>query len=63
MSFSGTLLILMLFLEKRFLKDKISRQWQYYSFWGRGKFDGENLSDNGSGDNSGYFFRKTEKIG
>ena len=30
MSFSGTLLILMLFLEKRFLKDKISRQWQYY---------------------------------
>ena len=33
------------------------------SFWGRGKFDGENLSDNGSGDNSGYFFRKTEKIG
>ncbi len=30
MSFSGTLLILMLFLGKRFLKDKISRQWQYY---------------------------------
>ncbi len=30
MSFSGSLLILILFLGKRFLKDKISRQWQYY---------------------------------
>ena len=30
MSFSGTLLILVMFLGKRFLKDKISRQWQYY---------------------------------
>lgn len=30
MSFSGSLLILALLLEKRFLKDKISRQWQYY---------------------------------
>ncbi len=30
MSFSGSLLILALFLGKRFLKDKISRQWQYY---------------------------------
>lgn len=30
MSFSGGLLILALFLGKRFLKDKISRQWQYY---------------------------------
>ena len=30
MSFSGSLLILMLLVGKRFLKDKISRQWQYY---------------------------------
>lgn len=30
MSFSGGLLILVLLLSKRFLKDKISRQWQYY---------------------------------
>ncbi len=30
MSFSGSLLILALFLGKQFLKDKISRQWQYY---------------------------------
>lgn len=30
MSFSGGVLILVLFLGKRFLKDKISRQWQYY---------------------------------
>ncbi len=30
MSFSGGLLILALFLGKRFFKDKISRQWQYY---------------------------------
>ena len=30
MSFSGGLLILALFLGNRFLKDKISRQWQYY---------------------------------
>lgn len=30
MSFSGGLLILTLLLGKRFLKDKISRQWQYY---------------------------------
>ncbi len=30
MSFSGGLLILILLLGKRFLKDKISRQWQYY---------------------------------
>ncbi len=30
MSCSGALLILVLFLGKRFLKDKISRQWQYY---------------------------------
>ena len=30
MSFSGSLLILALLLGKRFLKDKISRQWQYY---------------------------------
>lgn len=30
MSFSGGLLILVLFVGKRFLKDKISRQWQYY---------------------------------
>lgn len=30
MSFSGGLLILALFSGKRFLKDKISRQWQYY---------------------------------
>ena len=30
MSFSGGLLILVLLLGKRFLKDKISRQWQYY---------------------------------
>ena len=30
MSFSGGLLILALLLGKRFLKDKISRQWQYY---------------------------------
>jgi len=30
MSFSGSLLILILFVGKRFLKDKISRQWQYY---------------------------------
>ncbi len=30
MSFSGTLLILMFFIGKHFLKDKISRQWQYY---------------------------------
>ena len=30
MSFSGGLLILALLLGKRFLKDRISRQWQYY---------------------------------
>jgi len=30
MSFSGGLLILALLLGKQFLKDKISRQWQYY---------------------------------
>lgn len=30
MSFSGGLLVLVLFLGKQFLKDKISRQWQYY---------------------------------
>ena len=30
MSFSGGLLILFLLLGKRLLKDKISRQWQYY---------------------------------
>ena len=30
MSFSGGLLILALLLGKRFLKNKISRQWQYY---------------------------------
>ena len=30
MSCSGSLLILVLFLGKQFLKDKISRQWQYY---------------------------------
>ena len=30
MSFSGFLLILMFFAGKRFLKDIISRQWQYY---------------------------------
>ena len=30
MSFSGGLLILSLLLGKRFLKNKISRQWQYY---------------------------------
>lgn len=30
MSFSGSLLILMLLVGKCFLKDKISRQWQYY---------------------------------
>lgn len=30
MSCSGTLLILVLFLGKRFLKDKLSKQWQYY---------------------------------
>ena len=30
MSFSGSLLILILLVGKRFLKDKISRQWQYY---------------------------------
>ncbi len=30
MSFSGSLLILVLFCVKRFLKDKTSRQWQYY---------------------------------
>ncbi len=30
MSFSGGLLITALLLGKRFLKDKISRQWQYY---------------------------------
>ncbi len=30
MSVSGGLLILTLLLVKRFLKDKISRQWQYY---------------------------------
>ena len=30
MSFSGGLLIMALILGKRFLKDKISRQWQYY---------------------------------
>ena len=30
MSFSGSLLILVLLLGKRLLKDKISRQWQYY---------------------------------
>ena len=29
MSFSGALLILALLLGKPFLKDKISRQWQY----------------------------------
>ncbi len=30
MSFSGSLLILILLLGKQFLKNKISRQWQYY---------------------------------
>ena len=30
MSFSGALLILLLLVGKRFFKDKISRQWQYY---------------------------------
>lgn len=30
MSVSGALLILVLFIGKRFLKDRISRQWQYY---------------------------------
>ena len=30
MSFSGGLLILILLLGKRFLEEKISRQWQYY---------------------------------
>lgn len=30
MSFSGSLLILVLLLGKRLLRDKISRQWQYY---------------------------------
>ncbi len=30
MSFSGSLLILVLLLGERFLKDKISQQWQYY---------------------------------
>ena len=30
MSFSGSLLVLALLLGKQFLKDKISRQWQYY---------------------------------
>ena len=30
MSFSGGLLILILLLGRCFLKDKISRQWQYY---------------------------------
>ncbi len=30
MSCSGSLLIMVLFLGKRFLKDRISRQWQYY---------------------------------
>lgn len=30
MSFSGALLILVLLLGKRLLKDKVSRQWQYY---------------------------------
>ena len=30
MSVSGSLLILTLFATKQFLKDKISRQWQYY---------------------------------
>ncbi len=30
MSFSGSLLILVLLAVKPFLKDKISRQWQYY---------------------------------
>ena len=30
MSFSGSLLILVLLLGKRFWEDKISRQWQYY---------------------------------
>lgn len=30
MSFSGGLLILILLFGKRFLKDRISRQWQYY---------------------------------
>ena len=30
MSVSGGLLILALLFGKRFLKDKISRQWQYY---------------------------------
>lgn len=30
MSVSGGLLILILLLEKRLLKDKVSRQWQYY---------------------------------
>ena len=30
MSFSGGLLIVSLLLGKRFLKNKISRQWQYY---------------------------------
>ena len=32
MSCSGGLLILALLLGKRFWKDKISRQWQYYSW-------------------------------
>ena len=30
LSFSGSLLILALLLGKRFFRDKISRQWQYY---------------------------------
>lgn len=30
MSFSGAILILLLFLGERFLRDKISQQWQYY---------------------------------
>ena len=30
LSFSGSLIILLLFLAKPFWKDKISRQWQYY---------------------------------
>ena len=30
MSFSGSLIILVLLLGKRFLKDRVSRQWQYY---------------------------------
>ena len=34
MSFSGGLLILALLLGKRFLKDRISRQWQYYIWLG-----------------------------